>query len=248
MKSLFLTLILLALSLPLFSQDKTLRIAYGGTISPWVTSDGNEGVLNSMVKRCLQSSGRNVETVLLPYSRRLSEYDAGRVDVTTDINIQTLADSHLQGFFTGNFYAYENFVYALAHNKFQIHSLADLKTHSIMSWQGAVTHLGGDYARMARSHSDYSESYDQELQLRMLFRGRVDTIQLDSQIFNHYRAKLGKEGDIDTSIAVDSFPLFGKSPNGVLFRSQALRDICVRNLEAMQDMKEYKGVMYIEND
>ncbi len=70
---------------------------------------------------------------------------------------------------------------------------------------------------MATNNPFYGESHDQKLQLKMLFKERVDVIQIDKYIFEYCRANIAKEGDIDTSLEVNHFSLFGKNPNGFLF-------------------------------
>ncbi|WP_249330702.1 hypothetical protein [Pseudoalteromonas sp. S3178] len=44
---------------------------------------------------------------------------------------------------------------------------------------------------------------------------------MDKQSFNYFRANIK---DIDTTQKIDQFTLFGKSPNGYLFKSKKVRD------------------------
>ena len=73
----------------------------------------------------------------------------------------------------------------------------------------------------------------------MLFRHRVDFIQLDGNIFEYYRQEMIADGEISKDIQVDKFPLFGKNTNGFLFKSKSVRDACVANLEAAHSGSEY---------
>ena len=118
----------------------------------------------------------------------------------------------------------------------RISDLADLR---ILSWQGAIDTLGGEYADMAQNNPFYSEHHNQELQIKMLFLGRVDVIQLDKQIFKYFRAKVGGRGTIDTSQEVDQFPLFGKNRCGFLFRSIEARNAFNRRFRLLKGSGRY---------
>jgi polar amino acid transport system substrate-binding protein len=111
-----------------------------------------------------------------------------------------------------------------------------------MSWQGAKTHLGGEYEEMANKNPLYVENHNQELQVQMLFLERFDVIQLDLQIFNHYRSKIEKEGNIQTSIPVDMFPLFGQSPNNILFHDEKVRDAFNKGLKKLKRSGRYDEI------
>jgi polar amino acid transport system substrate-binding protein len=212
---------------------ENIRISFGETLPPWVLNDGKDGILIELLTACLKPSGHTISVELFPYARRLTEYKNKNVDAVTDVSPANIADAKIQGYFTGNIYAYTNYFYSLANNNFQINSMRDIEKHSLISWQGATTVLGEAYQEMAKNNPNYREIDRQETQVRMLATNRSDFIQMDAEIFNYYRAKLANEKKIDDSLEYDRFDLLGFSPNGVLFRSQKVRDDCVRNLEAL---------------
>ena len=121
--------------------------------------------------------------------------------------------------------------------------MMDLVDYRFMSWQGAMAHLGEEYAEMARNNPLYSEHHDQSLQVKMLFLERVDVVQMDEHIFNYYRVKIGSEGKIDTSPDVDRFEFFGESPNGFLFRSIKMRDEFNIQLKKLKESGQYDKIM-----
>ena len=90
----------------------------------------------------------------------------------------------------------------------------------MLSWQGAISHLGNEYATMATNNPFYFETDRQESQIQMLFLKRVDVVQLDEKIFDYFRAKVEQNGIVDTTEEVDRFPLFGASSNGFLFHDK----------------------------
>lgn len=77
---------------------------------------------------------------------------------------------------------------------------------------------------MAKNNPLYSEHHDQSIQVKMLFLERVDVIQMDEQIFNYFRAQVGSQQIIDTSLQVDRFGFFGESPNSFIFRTEKLKN------------------------
>ena len=114
--------------------------------------------------------------------------------------------------------------------------------YSVLAWQGARKELGSHYALMASSNPFYIETHDQRQQVKMLFKERVDIIQLDKQIFEFYRASLITEKEIDENITVDSFSLFKKSPNGFMFRHSKARDDFVKQIELMRMNGRYSAI------
>ncbi len=228
------------------SENNTVTVAFGNTLSPWVMKDGSSGILVDLLKDCLEPSGYIIEPVLLPYARRIKEFANNRVDVVTDINSKSIKDYALEGYFTGNLYAYENMAFSLAENHFSIDSISDLKGHSVVSWHGAASHLGSEYARMAKNNPMYLEVHQQMAQIEMLYKKRTDFIQLDFKIFEFYQKELLDSTEFSDDIKIDRFSLFGKSPNGFLFKSKPLRDACLKNIESIKLNKKYQDILFLD--
>ncbi len=245
-KSVLLVVISLIISNPAIGQSKEIVASFGSTLPPYVMEDGPSGILVDLLKDCLEPSGYNVTAKLHPYARRLFEFETGSVDVVTDVNEKVINDKKLEGYYTGYVYAYENFLFSLAERKFEIKSIGELSDYSLLSWQGAIAHIGGKYADMAKKHKNYSETYNQKNQLRMLFSRRVDFIQMDGNIYEYFRQQMLKESGLDVTVPVDIVPLFGRSPNGFMFKTEAVRDACVANLKSVKKNKKYKNVLYFD--
>ncbi len=248
LKTGFLVVISLLISSPTFGQSKEIVASFGSTLPPYVMEDGPSGILIDILKECLEPSGYTVKPKLHPYARRLFEFESDLVDVVTDINEKVIKDKKLEGFYTGYVYAYENFLFSLADKKFEINTIEDLSQYSLLSWQGAISHIGGEYADMAKQNKNYSETHNQKNQLRMLFSNRVDFIQMDGNIYEYYRQQMLNEGGLDVTVSVDILPLFGKSPNGFLFKDEAAKDTCVSNLENVKKNEKYKNVLYFDDE
>jgi polar amino acid transport system substrate-binding protein len=227
-------------------QSKEIVASFGSTLPPYVMEEGPSGILIDLLKDCLEPSGYKVTPKLHPYARRIFEFKTDSVDVVTDINEMVINDKKLEGYYTGYVYAYENFLFSLADRKFEINKIEELSDYSLLSWQGAIAHIGGEYADMAKQNKYYSETHNQKNQLRMLFSRRVDFIQMDGNIYEYYRQQMLNETGLDVTVSVDILPLFGRSPNGFMFKSEAARDACVANLESVKKDKKYKDVVYFD--
>ena len=88
---------------------------------------------------------------------------------------------------------------------------------------GAKELLSPEYQAMARENPQYAETYDQLAQVQLLYRERYEVIQMDSKIFDYYRALININDEIDVSKPVQRFALFKNQ--WLLFRDEALRDL-----------------------
>ena len=178
----------------------------------------------------------------MPYARRTNAYKAGNVDVVSDMNLNTINQHNLNGYFSDTAYSYENFAFSLQKNKFNFSQLEDLQNHSLLSWQDAAIHLGDAYAKMVNNHASYSETFDQLVQVKMLYLDKFDVVQMDANIFDYYRVQIINDGKINATQQVDRFGLFGASPNGFLFKSEKLRNKFNKQLLRIKETGEYQKI------
>jgi polar amino acid transport system substrate-binding protein len=223
------------------SKEK-ITIAFGDALAPWVIPDNNSGILIDIVKEALEPIGYELRFEYFPYLRRINSFRTNKIDVVSDMNQKTFESEKLNGHFSGEVYAYENYAYTLRANQFNFKNIRELSNYSLMSWQGAIIHLGGDYAKMAKNNLDYVETHDQLNQLKMLFRERIQVIQLDEKIFNFYRLQLINENSKLALAKVDKFPLFGRSPNGFLFKDETVKNDFLHQLNLMRQDGRYDSI------
>ena len=236
---------LLAYSLLAFSahSKEKIAVAFGDALAPWVLPASNSGILVDIVKEALEPLGYAITLEYYPYLRRLNSFRANQVDVVSDINVKTLKAENLTGYLVENVYAYENYAFSLHENNFQFKHISELSNYSLLSWQGAITHLGGDYAKMAKSNPNYVETHNQLAQLKMLFRKRVQVIQLDDKIFNYYRLQLINEKQEIGLAKIDKFALLGPSPNGFLFKSEKVKNDFLEQITLMKQDGRYDAIV-----
>lgn len=212
-----------------------LVVGFGETLPPFVMSHTNSGLTLDIIK----AAGYEIEPRYYPYTRRAKGYIDGKLDILADINLSTENGNLLSGYISNEAYVYENVEITLKSKQFNFTKIADLTHYSLISWPSAAIHLGEEYAKMAKANTQYYEVHDQSLQVKMLFSNKVDVIQMDKQSFDYYRSTLK---DIDTTQSVDRFALFGKSPNGYLFKSKRLRDDFNIQLQKLKNSGQYHKI------
>lgn len=212
-----------------------LVVGFGETLPPYVMSHTNSGLTLDIIK----AAGYEIEPRYYPYTRRAKGYIDGKLDILADINLSTENGNLLSGYISNEAYVYENVEITLKSKQFNFTKIADLTHYSLISWPSAAIHLGEEYAKMAKANTQYYEVHDQSLQVKMLFSNKVDVIQMDKQSFDYYRSTLK---GIDTTQSVDRFALFGKSPNGYLFKSKRLRDDFNIQLQKLKNSGQYHKI------
>lgn len=222
--------------------QKKLTIAFGNLLAPWVIPDENTGILVELITKALEPAGYKVVPIYLPYLRRIHSYKNDSVDVSTDMNRNTIKAENLIGYFSGPIYEYQNYLISLSENNFAFKTLNDIGSHSLISWQGATEHLGEHYKKLMDKKSNYTETHDQSLQVKAIFLKRFDVAQMDLKIFKYYRNQIHIEGRIDTSAEVDLFPVLNASPNGLLFKDENIRDIFVKRVQQLKNNGEYQKI------
>ncbi len=222
--------------------EKTLTVAFGNALAPWVFPETNSGIVVELITAALEPLGYKIVPVYMPYARRINSYKNDLVDVASDMNTNTIIAEHLIGYFSGPAYQYQNYLIALSANNFSFKTLNDIGSHSLISWQGATDHLGENYKELVSKNPNYTETHDQALQVKMLFLKRFEIAQMDLQIFKFYRNKIHKSGSVDTSPSVDLFPILGASPNGFIFKDETIRDLFILRLEQLKANGEYQKI------
>lgn len=219
-----------------------ITVVFGDTLAPWVIPSNHSGIIMDIMKAALEPEGYQIDPYYYPYARRINSYRNGLVDVSIDMNANTMEAEGLTGYFSGSVYQYQNYLISLSDNQFQFKTLQDVGTHSLISWQGALQHLGEEYKNVMAKNPNYTETHDQALQVKMIFLKRYEVAQMDIQIFKYHRNQIQNEGIINTKAKVDLFPVLGASPNGFLFKDETLRDVFVERIKQLKASGEFQQI------
>lgn len=202
------------------ASGKPLKLVMGLALPPYIISESKSGIEYEVVTKALAEKGHTFEPISVPLKRvpmtlELPDVD-GALTLTSDFKFSSKV------FLSKPYISYQNFAIALQKNKLSINSIEQLKDFSIAAFQNAAIYLGPMFAALVKNHSNYNEFSRQVVQNRMLFRGRVDVVVGDKNIFRYYNREISKE--FDTKQIVDYFPIFPPNHYVIAFKERQIRD------------------------
>ncbi|MFN4311560.1 MAG: substrate-binding periplasmic protein [Ferrovibrio sp.] len=209
-------------------------------VAPYVIqkSDGSLGGLEyELFSAALRAAGLDFHAELVPFGRLSQDFRHGLFDGIAPAN----RAMELPGCLTRTLLVYRNMAFALASRNLPLQSAADLTGYDVMAFQNAHRILGGAMADVQARNPRYREVANQMLQVRALFSGRTDVAIMDRRIFRNLMHS--PESGVDTSAALQEFPLFPPTEYSAAFRDAAL---CARfdaGLETIRRNGSYDQIL-----
>lgn len=208
------------------ASAKTVEIGFANHTAPFVLPDrDNPGIAVEIVREAFKAVGHDVRPLLQSWKRIKEEVKLGRLDA---------AAGAMPGGEEGLYYsepciAFDNMAIVRERDGIDIRGIGDLPGHSIVAWQDAHDHLGGEFQKLFGRHvdADYVSRYfdlaDQAAQVRMFWSGRADVIVIDDVIFDYMTSTM--VDDFDTTPEVRRHRIFGGlTVFSVAFSDPELRD------------------------
>lgn len=161
---------------------KTLKVAVGSSIPPYVIGGENRGIEFDILKEALALQGYKMQPVYVPLTRTLHLLENGRVD-----GVMSTGRTGLPGCYTDSHITYWNLAITLKDRNIRLKDIADLQGKRVLSFQNAKDYLGADFRQMADANPYYREIADQSLQIKLLFTRRTDVVVADRYIFEWFR-------------------------------------------------------------
>lgn len=219
---------LAACILTVFSQSTSaneVTIGFAGRTEPFVFIDQvNPGISVEIVRAAFKLVGHEVKPVFQFYKRNKEEVKRGRLDGAT-----ATASDEDNIYYSMPCITYDNVAIVRKRDNIAIDGIEDLPGHTVVAWQDAHDHLGGEFQRLFGGHvrDDYVRKYfdlaDQEAQVRMFWSGRADIIVVDDVIFDYMTSTMSD--DFDTTIPVERHRIFGGLTHfSIAFHDRLLRD------------------------
>ena len=212
---------------------RTIKIAFGDNTLPYTLPDSKDklhlGISVDVIRESLENAGYKVEPQFVPYARRLILYKSGQgsqaVDAAVDVIDGYVKEYDLQGYMSVPTLSYQNVAISLKKRNLGLKTIADLTPYSVLAWQGASTVLGAEYAKMTTANAKYSETADQSSQVKRLYLGRIEVVQMAETIFLYWKKVITEEmrGTIDTSQPVEIVAIVPPISYSVLFKSAQVR-------------------------
>lgn len=223
----------------LFSQvlAKELRLAIGDELPPYIFKNSSRGIEYEIVKEVLALKGYKLVPRYVPLARLIRHVQKDNIDgaLTISENFNT------EGMYLSSPYiTYHNVVVSLVKNQVEIEDLSDFKMKSILSFQNSKRYLGDKYSYATDTCRKYSEMNNQENQVAMLLRDRVDAIVIDKNIFL-YHYKTSKK--IDEHKKTRFHDLFSPSHYRVLFKDKEIRRDFNQGLKKLIESGRYDHIL-----
>lgn len=222
-------------------QARELKIVFASYTPPYVFQspiDNRPGILVEIVQQALAEAGHTIEPLFLPLGRGFQLLEEKRVDAIT-ISKNTLGlDAHYSDYCI----EYHNFAIGLESRPFPIERIPDLRGLSIVAFQKADVYLGEAFAKTVADNPQYVEMANQENQVHMLLKGRIDLAIMDRSIFQFYQNKLVSEGEVSGDVRVRFYDLFEPSRYRGAFADREIRDSFNQGLRKLRESGAYQAI------
>lgn len=183
--------------------QKSLDIVVGLERPPYIVKGQSKGYELELINAILSTLDHSANYLFVPFGRSEKMLMNDNIDAMTTTNAHMISDRAL---LTEPYVVYHNVVISLAERSISVDKVADLSRHTIATFEEAHKVLGGEFNQAISKSPMYTQVSDRLAQLELLFRGRVEVIVMDINIFNYfYNLNKDQFGDIDYKIH-DIFP------------------------------------------
>lgn len=215
------------------SFSKEIRTAIGDSLPPYVFKSSNSGIEYDIIKEALAYKGHVLVPVYVPFARTPSFLQTGKADAAA-----TILDAYEESsfFYSDSHISYQNVAITLKERNLKIDTISDLSGKKILAFQKANIYLGSEFAKYCSAPSIYSEIANQETQIGMLYKNRVDVIVMDIYIFYYYK-KMTKLFKTEKPIVVHK--IFTPTNYKVAFTEKSVRNDFNEGLAALKASGKY---------
>lgn len=231
--------LLLALPSARAEELQPLRVAIGLSLPPYVIADERRGMEYDIVREALADAGYEMVPVFIAFGdvpRAIADGIADAAMTVTDATVpdQPLSDVHI---------TYQNVAITLRSRHLAIGEIADLKGFSILVFQKAGDYLPALFAETVAGEPGYRETAEQFRQPLELYRGEIDVVVADINIFNWFRSDPRVRADADNAQAITVHSLFAPTPYRVAFGDPAARDAFNHALAGLHASGRYAAIV-----
>ena len=211
---------------------------------PYSIDDPNyiTGAEVDIVRESLKIMGYEVKFVSYPYGRLPIAFSTKQVD-STIVTLKNFPEINV-------YYSdivlpeYQTVAVHLKKNNFDVNSITDLQTKSIIAHQRAHLFYGDEYKSIADKNKDsglYQETARQNSQVEMMFMERIDVIVLAHEIFLYFKEQAkyeakNKEYQV-SKIFGDKFGFYNA------FWDKAVRDDFNKGLDKIKANGTYQAIL-----
>lgn len=203
------------------TSAKELTVGFGQNRSPFVIDKSGKGLEIDVFREALAHKGHTL-TVEHFSNKRLAVVleKIPRIDAVAAVQAKPGDKFH----YVPKYMVYDNFAISRKKDKLKIKTIADLKGHSIVTWQNAYRDLGPEYNQLFNPKGNeayklrYQELVSQRTQNITFWRNGAQVIIIDKTIFLWHKKQLSDV--LDTSAELVYHPIF----SGKTFFHAGFRD------------------------
>lgn len=217
-----------------------VRMTFGISLPPFVLADQDAGIEVDIAREALAFSGHTLVPVYVPPRRIAHELLNGYVDAAAkDQGIPIEDDGY--HYADKAFFLHAAF-FVLEDSEIDIQTPSDLDGLQVLAFQNASNHWP-EWLQPVVQDGRYAEVVDQELQVKMLQRGRVDVIIADRAIFGYHFKQVREASDVPLKSA-KLIEFIEKSEGyAPIFRSAEIRDDFNAGLRHLIDTGRYDEIL-----
>jgi len=182
----------IAMILPQASADE-IKMTFSGSTPPYTFPETGGGIDVEIIAAALKVHGHTLTPIFVPHRRILFDFKLGKVDAASKDHAQSLGDT--EAYYGDVYVQYHDVIVSLADRDLKISQPDDLKPLSIIAFPTAPDHYK-EWLGSVKDNKTYSETPNQELQVKMLHLGRTDVIVADKAIIAYLTKKLGEDGKV----------------------------------------------------
>jgi polar amino acid transport system substrate-binding protein len=230
----FLSIFLLCFNeLPL--QAKALKLAIGMSLPPYVIAAQNTGIEYEIVQKALAFKGHTIDPQYMSMSRLVNQLEEGKVDGALTQNAEVNVDYFLSDVYIN----YQNAAITLKENSIKIQKITDLKHHKVLAFQSAEIYLGDQYRSVVEQNPNYSETPEQVNQNVRLYKGLVDVVIADANIFKYF--------NFDKRLRIEPKPvqiatIFEPTRYRMAFKDKSVAEDFNAGLKAIKKSGDYQRI------
>jgi len=221
-------IIFLILTTPHSMASQPFKVVVGLSKPPYVIKESLSGFELELIQQVLTTIGKKPEFIFIPYGRSEKMLELPDISAVITVNEQMFPHSKALSEIYIN---YQNVAISLKKKAITLNKISDISRYSIASFQLADKVLGHEFATAVATSDIFIQVANQEKQVELLMRDRVDILVMDIKIFFYYWHKLTVS---EKENSVDIHHIFPLSPYRVAFKNS-------ENVEVFnQALKNYK--------
>lgn len=151
-----------------------------------------DGIEYQLVSRIFSRAGFAVDYELHSYSRLLKQFSDKKLDCASPVAIVVEGASYTEAYLP-----FQDVAVSLQADQLQINQLTDLRDTRIVAYQQAEQVLGPAFSATI-ANASYLELAERELQLELLFSGRVDLVIGERRVLHYLAATLAPQHHLTT--------------------------------------------------